>query len=392
MRILFVTARFPYPPLKGDQVRAYHQLRLLSRRHTITLLSMAEEPVPIDSLRRIGAYCDQMMTFPLRRMQQGVNLLTGLFSAYPLQTRLYWDPAFAQLVQQQADSGNFDLAHIQLARMAPYLENVQGIPRVIDLIDALSLNMERRYKRDKGALRLPAYLEWRRMRTYERVVCRKFDHVTVVSQNDREAIGNFPNLSINANGIDLQVFPYTRTGRDPRTIVFTGNMSYFPNVDAVCWFAQAVLPLVKQAIPDIRFTIAGANPDPKVQKLAEKDPAITVTGYVENIQAYLGQATLSVVPLQAGSGMQFKVIEAMASGTPLVVTPYALGGIDVTDGEHLLVAHDAPEFAAKLVHLLRDPQLQDHLACNARKLVEANYSWETTVGQLEDIYEALHRE
>lgn len=387
MKILFISARFPYPPLRGDQVRAYHQLRLLGPKHRITLISFTHSGVSAKAQRTVAGYCEQVITFPLRRIQMVTSLLRQAFSDYPFQTALYQTVGMKKEIQKVLSNQTYDLVHVQLARMAPYLEDVHRVPRVIDLIDALSLNMKRRYQHDRGPLKWVAYLEWKRLSRYERSICRMFDRVTVVSPVDCQAIGNYSNLLVNPIGVDLPQFPFTLDEREPHTIIFSGNMGYFPNVNAVLWFAQQVLPLIKRTIPQIKFYVVGARPDRKIQQLARHDPAIVVTGFVENLAAYLQRATVAVAPMQAGSGQQFKILEAMACGTPVVATSHILGGIEVTDNEHLLVANNrADAFANQAIRLLQDQNLARYLAGNARRLVEERYTWEHTVSELEAIY------
>lgn len=389
MRILFLTARFPYPPLKGDQVRAYHQIRLLSRNHQLTLVSFADRSVGPEAYAQITPYCTQIVTVPQRRASAALGLAGGALSSLPFQALLYQSASMRKALADLLRLGAFDLIHLQLTRMAPYLERRRGIPRVVDLIDALSVNMERRFRRDRSPLRLAAYVEWQRMRRYEQTVCGLFEAVTIVSAEDRAAIGDWPNLSINPNGVDLSQFPFIADGREEHTIVFTGNMGYFPNVDAVSWFAEHVLPIVRASAPAVRFLIVGTNPHPRVHALAEKDPAIVVTGRVPRLQAYLERATLAVVPMQGGSGMQFKVIEAMASGAPVIVTPFALGGISVRHGEHLLIADTAETFASQVLQLLHNTDMRSALARRARRLVEEQYSWEKVVGDLDRLYHTV---
>jgi sugar transferase (PEP-CTERM/EpsH1 system associated) len=386
MKILFLTARFPYPPLKGDQVRSYNQIRLLARSHRITLLSFAGAQVSEQHRQQMAAYCEQVITLPLNRAGLGINLLRTFHTAYPLQTMVYHTPRMHRTLHTLLRGEHFDLAHVQLARMAPYLEAQQQIPRVLDFIDALSFNMERRYRRERGPLRYVAYAEWQRLRRYERALCQAFDQAIISSPLDRAAIGDYANLHVVTNGLDLDRFPFSEAPRQQHMIIFTGNMSYFPNVNAAIWFAHEVLPLVQQRVPEAQFLVVGANPHPDIQKLARQNAAVKITGYVENVHAYLSQATIAIAPMRSGSGMQFKTIEAMASGTPLVVTPYALGGLDAQDGEHLLVADDATTFARQVVNLLNDAHLQRLLAHNARCLIEKSYPWERLTARLEGVY------
>lgn len=383
-RILFVAARFPYPPLKGDQVRGYHQLRLLSRRHRITLLAFADRPVTAGERAHVAPFCEEILTVPLSRLDMAGALVRRAASSLPLQTLIYQTAAMRAAVSGQLLRG-FDVVHVQLARMAEHVAR-SGIPCAVDFIDALSLNMERRAREQRGLLRPIVALEAQRMRVYERRLCGRVAAAFVVSQVDREAIGPYPNLYVNPNGVDVDAFAFWDGPRIPDRLVFTGNMGYFPNVNAVTWFAREVLPRIKAAIPQVTLSIVGTDPAPEVRALATRDPAIEVTGYVEDLRAPLRAATAAVVPMRAGTGIQNKVLEAMAVGTPLVVSPFALGGITVSDGTHVLIGDDAPSFAAQTVRLLRDAALRAALARAARSIIEASYSWEASVAALESVH------
>jgi sugar transferase (PEP-CTERM/EpsH1 system associated) len=386
MKILFVSARLPYPSLYGDQVRAFNQLKILGRRHDITLLSFVHGRVSPEAHAALAPFCRKILAVPHHWRHKAIGCLRGAFSRYPIQTLFHQSGAMARAVRQHLSSGAFDLVHVQLVRMAPYFENVTGIPRVLDLIDALSLNMDRRSRRERGPLKFAAAMERNRLMTYERAVCAAYDQTIVVSSLDRAAIGDFSNLHTIPMGMDLDKFPFHTGQRQPNSIVFSGNMGYFPNIDAAKWFVYEVLPLVKSRIPDVRLKIVGVNPHPDVRRLAEYDPAVTVTGYVEDMYAHLNQATVAVAPLRAGSGMQIKVIESMATGTPLVATSFGLGGIDVVGGRHVLIADEPDAFAAHVVRLLNDGSLRSTLASNARQLVKEKYTWERSVEMLHRVY------
>lgn len=386
MKLLFVSARLPYPSLYGDQVRAFNQLKILGRQHDITLLSFAHGQASPEALAALTPFCKKIVTVPLYWRHKAIRCLRGAFSGYPIQTLCHQSHAMGQAVRQEMSSAAFDLVHVQLVRMAPYFENRTDIPRVIDLIDALSLNMDRRSRRERGLLKIAAAMERSRLMTYERAVCNAYDQAIVVSSRDQAAIGKFANLHTIPMGMDVDAFPFYAGQRQPNSIVFSGNMGYFPNVDAAKWFVRKVFPLVKARIPAVRLMIVGVNPHPDVWRLAKLDPAVTVTGYVKDMHAHLSQATVAVVPLRAGSGMQIKVIESMATGTPLVATSFGLGGIDVVGGQHLLIADEPDAFAAHIIRLLNDGSLRKDLASNARRLVEEKYTWERSVEMLYQIY------
>jgi sugar transferase (PEP-CTERM/EpsH1 system associated) len=385
MKILFISSRFPSPLIQGDRVRAYHFLRLLSRQHSITLVAPVSGPVDSQAQQIVTQLCERWVPVRVSQWQAIAHLVRFPFSDLPLQTLYFCSPAIQRCVQTLVQEEPFDLIHVQLARMAPVADGLSGVPKVIDFIDALSLNMHRRTTQERWPMKWLFHLETRRMARYEQELVSSFDQQIVSSPLDKEAIGANETLHVIPNGVNSEDFPYTENGREDNVIIFTGRMSYFPNTEAAVYFATQVFPPILRQIPDARFLIVGADPPRRVRRLA-RFPGVEVIGYVPRIQDYLARATVAVAPMQAGSGMQFKVLEAMASGVPVVATHYALGGIEAVDGVHLLVADDAEGLADQVVRLLRDPTLRRRLARNARQLVEEKYIWERSVAMLEDVY------
>jgi sugar transferase (PEP-CTERM/EpsH1 system associated) len=386
LSILFVTPRFPLPLLSGDRARAFHQLQGLSRRHRVTLVTYAD-PVnqarTHDLLESLGI---RVVTVPFTKAGAAWRLTRGVMSELPLQAALYDSPRARATIRDLVASERFDLAHVQLARTVPLVDASLGLPRVVDLIDALSLNMQRRAAHDRGWLRWAAQVDARRLQRYERKICEEVAAALVVATADKDAIGPYPSIVVNPNGVDLSAFPRHDGPREPRRLVFTGNLGYFPNIDAICWFADHVLPRIWQAEPDTRLTIAGARPHRRVLALAERDARVEVHGDVEHLHPFLASARMAVAPMRAGSGQLLKVLEALATGTPVVTTTRGISGIEATNGEHLLVA-DAPEaFAAHVISVLRDDRLAARLANAGRSLVERLYTWERSVADLERLY------
>lgn len=389
MRILFVAARFPYPALLGYQVRALHQLRLLSRRHRITLLSFTVGALRDADRRVVAELCDETVTVPLRRLDMVRALVRGATSDRPLQASLFETAPMREALRALLAEGRHDLLHLQLARMAGHLDDVAApIPRVVDLIDALSLNMERRHTHDTGPMRWAARLETGRLARYERVLCNAWDRALVVSETDRAAIGDFPNLVVNSNGVDVGRFRPLAV-HDPHRVVFTGNLGYFPNVDALRWFVEAVLPPLWRALPAVRFAVVGARPSRAVRRLARRDSRINIEGRVDDLHAALARSAVAVAPMRAGSGQKLKVLEAMASAVPVVATTRAASGIDAEPGRHLLIADAADDFTAAVVRVLREPALAASLATAGRQLVEQRYTWERSVADLDALYDEL---
>lgn len=388
LNILFLTSRLP-GGLQGNRVRAYHQIRILGRRHRITLVSFAS---PAEYARGPGVLdelCARVVMVPWSVCGMALAVLRRSLSRLPLQAALYESHRMRQAIEQALRADRHDVAHVQLVRMVPYLDAVRSLPRVVDLVDALSLNMERRARHDRGAWRWAARLEAARLSHYERAACDAADRALVGSPADREALGSPPKLTVVTSGVDLAEFPYARDGREPDTVIFSGNMGYFPNVEAALWLGRTILPAIGGAVPGVRLSIVGTRPDRRVRQLARHDPRITVTGHVDTVLPHLRRSAVAVAPMRAGSGQQLKVLEAMAAGTPVVATTLAARGIEARHGEHLLVADDPAAFAAHVVSLLRDRRLAGDLAAGGRRLVEERYTWERSVADLERVYRAV---
>lgn len=386
MKILFIASRFPYPLVQGDRLRTYHFLRLLSERHEITLVVPLKNNQELKNLPVINSFCSHIVTIKSSLISRFFSLVRIPFTNLPIQVIYFLNHKLYKGVREILAQNDFDLIHVQLARMAPLTEKCQKVPKVLDFIDALSLNMKRRSIQEKGIKRLLFNYEYVRMKEYEQDLIKKFDQLIITSEIDREAIGDFETLQVIPNGVDFNTFPFVLSGREPNTIIFTGNMGYFPNINAVQYFSQEIFPLVKKVIPQAQFIVVGPNiPHEVRQQLLQ--PGITVTGFVENVHDYIRKASVSVAPMRSGSGIQNKVLEAMSTGTPIVATPFAIGALPVESGRHMLIAADAKEFSESVIRLLISPTLHKHISEQARLLVEQDFDWNNSVELLESAYE-----
>jgi glycosyltransferase involved in cell wall biosynthesis len=238
---------------------------------------------------------------------------------------------------------------------------------------------------------LYSFVQWRKLRRYEAMICKLADRVIAVSEADKEAIERLvPGLKVIAvpNGVDTEYYndkiPMTKSQLGNCPLVFTGKMDFRPNVDAVIWFCREVLPLVQCDFPSVHFFIVGQSPNRRVISLA-RNPAVTVTGYVKDVRPYIAGALVYVLPLRMGGGTRLKLLEAMAMGKAIVSTSLGCEGFDATYGRELLVADDAEEFAHLVVELLRDAQRRERLGKEARRFAE-RYDWRNIVPKMERVY------
>ena len=317
----------------------------------------------------------------------------------------------------------YDVVQIEGIEMAPYglwllqhplwrnaqqkdnLPNIPiGRPRLVfDNHNAEYVLQQRAWETDRlkpARWHAAAYslVQWDKLRRYERQICQRADRVIAVSEADRDALLRLdPQLDITVipNGVDLDYYAAYQRANDtqapdygPNALVFTGKMDFRPNVDAVTWFAQEVLPLVRREISDAAFVVVGKEPHPRVQELARL-PGVAVTGFVPDIRAHIAAAAVYVVPLRIGGGTRLKVLEAMAMRRALVSTRLGCEGFPLTDGGEALFADDAPGFAQAVTTLLRDPARRGQMGDAGRRFVEATYGWPAITPRLKAVYREL---
>jgi sugar transferase (PEP-CTERM/EpsH1 system associated) len=385
MNICFVTPRFPFPITKGDTLRAYNQIRELGRTHDVHLIAGSEGPVPDASLRELQQHCRSVDVVRIGRARSFATVATlGLGSRLPLQVLYFLAPELRARVERAVKREAFDIIHAMTIRVAPAVFGTHGVPVVVDFMDSFAANISTRRALAGPVARRVYDLELERVTAYERDVARRAAGGFVIAELDRDAIGD-PGLAIIPNGVDRETFRFHAGERDAATLIFTGNMGYGPNVDAVTWFAAECWPALAARHPGLRFQIVGARPAPAVSALTRM-PGIEVTGRVDSMVPYLHRATVAVCPIRCGSGMQNKLLEAMATGAPVVTTEFANRGIGAVPNRDLLTAADAPAFVEAVSQLLANPDLRARQAAAAQTWVDATYGWARHADALVQLY------
>lgn len=402
IRILFLTPDLPYPPHQGAAIRTFNLIKNLSPHYEVHLLSFAQEGHASDVIGPLAAHCREIVTVSPPVRSPTNRAVSVLFSAQPDMALRLPSLEFSNQLRMWLQRERFDFVQVEAIEMAQYglTAKQSGLPSspplvVFDDINAEYVLQRRAFETDvthpgRWAGAFYSLIQWQKLRRYEAEVCSQLDKVVAVSQADAQALQHLvPGLepSVVPNGVDSTYYSPADTEKESDTaIVFTGKMDFRPNVDAVLWFAERVLPLVRQEVPEVHFKVVGRNPHRRLQPL-KGTPAITLTGYVEDTRPYIAEAGVYVVPLRVGGGTRLKVLEAMSMGKAIVCTSLGCEGIDATRDRDLVIADEPTSFAERVVHLIRDRRRRRELGLAARRLVEARHDWRHIVPLLEQVYE-----
>jgi sugar transferase (PEP-CTERM/EpsH1 system associated) len=389
MRLLLITYRLPTDLCSGDHTTIHHLIKHLSARHQIVLLSLIPSDEMRDRLDLVAPYCERVELVRLPRWQSYLNCLRGLLTSNPLQVAYYRSDVLMERIQRLLQEEPFDVAYAYHLRSGQYLLNADRCPRVLDLKPVQTLNLKRMKQHVSNPVQRLLYrLEHRRVESYEPALVRQFERCFVISDVDRTHVdpaGDFDNIELNPHGVDADGFaPDPAVKKEPASVIVSGKMSYAPNVDAVLYFHDVIWPLIRAQIPAAKLFIVGAKPKRCITALA-RDPSVTVTGFVKDIRPYLNRAEVAIGPLRIAAGLQNKLLEGMAMGLPMVVTPAANEGIGASDGRDLLVAESPVSFAEGVIRLLREPEERQRMGSAARDFIVQNWTWEKYFDELEQM-------
>jgi len=403
MNILFVV---PYTP-NLIRVRSYQLLRGLARRgHAVTLAALWSTEDERADLTRLGSEGIRIIARQLTRRRSALNCASVLPKGAPLQSAFCWEPSLAADIDAALSRQTFDVVHVEHLRGARYGLDVlarRGATRrpavVWDSVDCISYLFEQAAHGSRSAKgRLMTRLELGRTRRHEGQLVAAFDRTLVTSEIDRQALlalaeaytshGSLPPVTVVPNGVDLAYFSPTDEPRRPATLVFSGKMSYHANVTAAAYLLEQVMPQVWAQRPTVRVQIVGKDPPPLLRRMADDTLGVVeLTGAVPDMRPYLRQATLAVAPIPYGAGIQNKVLEAMACGTPVVATRQAVVALAARPGVDVAVADEPQAMAVAILSLIDDAHRREALGRAGRVYVERHHAWERIIHSLESVYD-----
>ncbi len=374
MKVVVVSPRFPYPLEKGDKLRLYHQLKLLSEKCEIILISLTEFDIGNEHLKTVSDFASKIHVFKLDRFGIITRLLLGVFSTKPFQVLYFFDKKIKKKVEKIIQEEKPDVIYNQLIRTAEYTKTINSF-KVLDYMDSFSTGMKKRQLNSSFPLNILWKMEYQRLKNYESYIFNYFDRHSIISNQDRLAFKKSINyrIKIIPNGVDVEFFKIFNSPKK-YDLVFVGNMGYYPNVTAAIFLVEKILPIVKQKYPSIKILLAGARPDKKV--LALESENVKISGWIEDIRTAYDESKIFIAPIFAGIGQQNKILEAMSMQMPVITSSTVNAAIGGNNGKNLLLADTPEEFAKQIFNLLEDTDFSDSLGQAGRKFVENKYSWQ----------------
>ena len=397
MHILWLKTELLHPIDKGGKIRTYNMLKGLKLDHEITYLTLDDGAADAVERKQAFEYCDELVCVPHQSREKFTagfysELLFNLASPLPYAIKKYDSPLMRREIRQRAEAGKFDLVVCDFLAPAANVPFDLECPTLLFQHNVEAMIWKRYYEVQNNPLKKSyLYTQWRKMRAFERNMCRRFDSVVAVSNDDCEQMMNeygVESIFDVPTGVDTSFFrPSENQQPSPHNIVFTGSMDWLPNEDAISYFTEKIMPRIRQAIPDVTLTVVGRNPYPSLLELAKRDRSIEVTGRVSDVRPYIERATAYVVPLRIGGGTRLKIYEAMAMEKAIISTTIGAEGLPVIDGVELLLADTAESFAEAVIRVLSDKALASELGDRAAATVRAKFGWERVATRFGSICE-----
>ncbi|OJV54457.1 MAG: hypothetical protein BGO31_09860 [Bacteroidetes bacterium 43-16] len=390
MKLLFAANRFPYPPYRGDKLKIYNLAKRLCKTHELHLLTFLEDQEDLQYLPELDGIFKHIHLVIHPKLKSYIGVLKGLWGSTPLQVSYFSSAKMRRKVDTLLREEQFDAIHVQHLRMAQYFAKHKEVPRILDLPDAYSLYWKRRIEATEGIRRRFNMLEFKRVKAYEAIL-NEYDKTLVCSREDKswlETQQHIHNVSILPNGVDTTTYHSVEHNyNNKKTILFTGNMDYAPNVDAVQYFAKEIFPLILEQHPHVQFVIAGQRPVEAVQAL--QSSKILVTGFVQDLKEWYQEASIVVAPLRFGAGTQNKVLEAMAMAVPVVSMNVGFQGLNIESGEGVVLAMDTQPFAHACIRLLSDQNLRKEVGEAGKAVILSQFDWDVVAKKLEYYLQAV---
>lgn len=394
MKVLMLTPYLPYPLLSGGQIRTYNLLKKLAKKHDITLFALIKNEAEKQYVAELEKYCKKVRVF--KRSEKPFtmkNIFKAAFSSYPFLVIRNHVPETIGAIRAELAQEQYDLIHAETFYMMPHLPQ-NNIPTILVEQTIEYLGYESYAKKAFPVLRPFLNRDIRKIKQWERYYWKVSDKLIVMSEEDKtfitKQIGDGQKIEVVANGVDSAWFNAVARQLPARpTILSVGTFKWLPNVEAVNFLVQKIWPKLKQLQPKARLLIVGNAPTSQVMAYGTKDASINVLGTIPDIRTAFKQSHVLVAPVFSGKGTRYKILEAMASGTPVVATKIAVEGLGVRHGTHVLTSNSAATMAQFIAKLLTDQALWQKLSKNGRAFVSQEFDWASISQKLDMIYKEI---
>jgi polysaccharide biosynthesis protein PslH len=380
MKLFVLLSRVPYPLEKGDKLRAFNHIRYLSKFHELHLFCINDADLHPDAYGKLLQFCKSVYIARISKFSIYSGLIRALFNGLPLQVGYFYNPFIKKIVYEKIAEIKPDHIFCQLIRVTEYVKNLE-IPKTLDYQDVFSKGAERMSLKASLFMKPLLRMEAKRVEGYEKAVFDYFNNKIIISEPDRDAINhNDKNkIMVVPNGVDAEFFsPYALPME--YDVLFTGNMAYPPNIDSVEYLVQQILPELKKTKPQIKILIAGTSPDKRVLRLASQN--VTVCGWVENMRDCYAKSKIFAAPMQIGTGLQNKLLEAMAMKLPCITSGLANKALLAQEDIEILVGYSPEDYAVKIIKLLDNQESYQQIAENGYQFVHKNYNWDIQVEKI----------
>ncbi|MBQ9313262.1 MAG: glycosyltransferase [Bacteroidales bacterium] len=384
MNILVCLSRFPYPLNKGDKLRAFHQIKELSLNHDIYLFCLSNKYPKQEDILILKRYCKEIHVERLNIFLQCFYLFLSFFSSLPFQVAWFSNGKAKKHFLQFFNKHHIDVSYFQFVRTMEYAKKITG-KKVLDFQDCLSVNMQRRAEKSNFFLKNLLLLEAKKLRNYENKAFDVFSSTTIITKTDRDLISSCRNKEIHIieNGVSEEYFAFPKREEKKYDIIFSGNMSYAPNIDAALYLVKEIMPKVWEKFSNCKVVIAGSNPSKEVLKLESEN--VEITGWVDDMKEYYALSKIFIAPMRIGTGLQNKLLEAMAMSLPCITTPLANNALKSQPNRDILVNDSAKDLSDSIINLLEDTELYKRISNNGCEFVKQNYNWNASAKKLEKI-------
>lgn len=390
MKILYICHRFPFPPKRGGKIRPFNMIRHFSTQgHKVTVCSLSRSPAEAKEGEGIRNHCEHFEMASVSNAIQVIRMVARLPVVTPSSMGFFYSPDLQRRIDNLLSTEQFDLIFVHCSSVAQYVENVRGIPKILDFGDMDSQKWLEYANYKPFPLSLGYRLEGKKMEAAEKRLAKKFDMCTATTRAEWETLNNYRTALKTdwfPNGVDAEYFKPDGEGYDTDTLSFIGRMDYYPNQECMFDFCRNTLPLIQARRPQAKLLIVGADPSPAVKKLEEL-PGVTVTGSVPDVRPFILRSAAMVAPLNIARGTQNKILEAMAMGVPVVTSPAGAGGVDAENETHFLIGDNPNTYADACLRIMNRPDERTRLSTSGRERMLTHHDWQASMRRLETIVE-----